>query len=123
MVRGSIFLVFLVLSAGVFLLEPAAEAVSCSDIMPAVMQCASFAIGTVSQPSGGCCYELSRLTGIASTTDDRRQMCNCLKQVAPQYPGVKDSNLQALPQKCGVSFPFSNDTSNTNISKILEIVV
>ncbi|KAK6142277.1 hypothetical protein DH2020_022625 [Rehmannia glutinosa] len=107
MVKGTIFLVFVVLSAGVFLLEPAAEAFSCSDMSPAVMQCAPFALGAVSQPSGGCCNEVSRLVGLASTTNDRQQACNCLKALAPQYPGAVDSNLLSIPQKCGVSLHFS----------------
>ncbi|KAK6120672.1 hypothetical protein DH2020_045593 [Rehmannia glutinosa] len=92
---------------GVFLLEPAAEAFSCSDMSPAVMQCAPFALGAVSQPSGGCCNEVSHLVGLASTTNDRQQACNCLKALAPQYPGVADSNLLSIPQKCGVSLHFS----------------
>ncbi|KAK6142253.1 hypothetical protein DH2020_022601 [Rehmannia glutinosa] len=101
---------------GVFLLEPAAEAFSCSDMSPAVMQCAPFALGAVSQPSGGCCNEVSRLVGLASTTNDRQQACNCLKALAPQYPGVIDSNLLSIPQKCGVSLHFSL-SRNTDCSK------
>ncbi|KAL2496660.1 Non-specific lipid-transfer protein 7 [Forsythia ovata] len=105
MLKFPLLLVLLALSAALLPLEPA-EALSCADIMPAVAQCASFATGTVAQPSGGCCNELSRLSGMTRTTADRRQACNCLKQIAPQYPNVKDSLLLALPQKCSVSLPF-----------------
>ncbi|KAL0301371.1 UNVERIFIED_CONTAM: Non-specific lipid-transfer protein [Sesamum radiatum] len=69
-------------------------------------QCASFALGMVSQPSSQCCNELGRLHGMARTTDDRRQACNCLKQIAPQYPGAMDANLLALPQLCRVALAY-----------------
>ncbi|KAL7143589.1 hypothetical protein ABFS83_08G202100 [Erythranthe nasuta] len=118
MERGSIFLIILLFSAGVFLMEdPRVQAVSCFDISPVVMQCASFALGAVSQPSGGCCNEVSRLNGMASSTDDKRLLCNCFKSLAPQYPNVKDSNLNAIPQNCGVSLSFSV-SSNTDCNTI-----
>ncbi|CAA3007118.1 Plant lipid transfer Par allergen [Olea europaea subsp. europaea] len=85
--------------------------------MPAVEQCASFATGRVARPSGGCCNELNRLPGMTRTTADRRPACNCLKQIAPQYPGVKDSLLLALPQKFGVTLSFSI-TRNTDCNRV-----
>ncbi|KAL7103926.1 hypothetical protein ACP275_08G211400 [Erythranthe tilingii] len=93
MERGSIFLVILLFSAGVFLMEEPRAAVSCFDISPA--------------PSGGCCNEVSRLNGMASSAEDKRLLCNCFKSIAPQYPNVKDSNLNAIPQNCGISLSFS----------------
>lgn len=102
--------------AALFPLEPA-EAFSCANIMPAVAQCASFATGRVVQPSGGCCNELGRLPGMTRTTADRRQACNCLKQIAPQYPSAKASLLLALRQKCGVTLPFSI-TRNTDCNRV-----
>ncbi|XP_022876805.1 non-specific lipid-transfer protein 1-like [Olea europaea var. sylvestris] len=99
-----------------FPVEPA-EAFSCANIMPAVEQCASFATGRVARPSGGCCNELNRLPGMTRTTADRRPACNCLKQIAPQYPGVKDSLLLALPQKFGVTLSFSI-TRNTDCNRV-----
>lgn len=114
MVRGSIFLAFVV---GVFLLgSPAVEGLSCMDISPAVMQCAPFALGAVSQPSNGCCSEVNRLSAMASTGDDRRQLCYCLKQVGPQFPAVRDYNLLEIPRRCGVSRSFGV-SRNTDCSK------
>ncbi|KAK4387248.1 Non-specific lipid-transfer protein [Sesamum angolense] len=106
MVKRSIIFIFLLVSTDVFLLESPAEALTCFDIIPTVMQCASFALGMVSRPSSQCCNELSRLHGMARTTDDRRQACNCLKQIAPQYPGAMDANLLALPQLCRVALAY-----------------
>ncbi|CAK9173927.1 unnamed protein product [Ilex paraguariensis] len=106
MVKGTITFVIAVLAAAHFLVEHG-EALSCSDILPATVQCAPYATGAVPQPSTGCCQGISRLNGMAGTTAARQQICNCLKQFAPQYPNVKDSLLSSLPKKCGVPLPFT----------------
>ncbi|KAK3000005.1 hypothetical protein RJ639_022906, partial [Escallonia herrerae] len=98
MVKSAMALFLVLLATARLVVEPV-EALGCNDLAPAVVQCAPYALGNVAQPSAGCCNELQRVKGMASTTADRRQMCSCLKQYAPRFPNVKEAALAALPQR------------------------
>ncbi|KAG5538973.1 hypothetical protein RHGRI_019502 [Rhododendron griersonianum] len=39
---------------------------------------------------------------MASTKEDKRAACTCVKAAANRYPNIKDDVAQALPAECGV---------------------
>lgn len=101
-----------VLAVVVNLMVQPSESLSCSDISGSLGQCASYASGSSSEPSGGCCGAVKQLGGMAQSTEDRRQLCSCLKQSAAAFPNIQLANVAAIPQKCGVpSASFSIDPS------------
>ena len=98
------------------MVEPG-EALSCRDLCASNSQCSSYAKGAVSQPSAGCCSAVKGVYAMAKTTEDRKVLCNCLKSSSSAVPGLKLSNVAAIPQKCGVSVSFSPDP-NFNCNSI-----
>lgn len=90
------------------------EALSCGDLSGPMAQCASYASGASSQPSGGCCSAVKQINAMAKTTQDRRQVCSCLKQAASSYPNVQLANIAAIPNKCGVPSVSINPNVDCN---------
>ncbi|KNA20465.1 hypothetical protein SOVF_052120 [Spinacia oleracea] len=54
---------------------------------------------------------------MASTPDDRKAACGCLKSAAASVKGINYSAASSLPAKCGVNIPYPFSTS-TDCSKI-----
>ncbi|KAL1822357.1 hypothetical protein ACET3Z_009135 [Daucus carota] len=85
------------------------EALSCGDLGASISQCSPYATGAVGQPSPGCCSAVKGVYAMAKTAQDRKVLCNCLKQSSSAVRGVQLSNVAAIPQKCGVPVSFSPD--------------
>ncbi|KAL2938083.1 Non-specific lipid-transfer protein 2B [Bienertia sinuspersici] len=58
-------------------------------------------------PTAASCNGVRTLKNLATTTQDRRTACRCMKSAATAFPGIDPKNTAALPSKCGVSFPGS----------------
>ncbi|KAJ4832573.1 hypothetical protein Tsubulata_000147 [Turnera subulata] len=85
-------------------------AVSCNAMVSYLQPCLSYVLQGGMVP-GSCCDGVTRLNNQASTTADRRGVCNCFKQMTR---GVTISqgminNAAAIPKACHVNFPYKMD--------------
>lgn len=76
--------------------------VTCGQVDANMAPCISY-LTRGGEPGAACCSGVKTLSGMASSTDERRTACNCLKAAANRYANLKDDAAQALPSKCGVS--------------------
>ncbi|EHA8592052.1 putative Non-specific lipid-transfer protein [Cocos nucifera] len=81
--------------------------------MEMIAPCMAYLSDQALVPSGRCCEGVVALNRTVSTRGDRVAICNCLKSVAPNFPGVDFSRVAALPRLCGVHI-------NTTISPSID---
>ncbi|XP_073109539.1 non-specific lipid-transfer protein 1-like [Elaeis guineensis] len=79
-----------------------AAAPPCNEIMQTITPCMSYLSDQAWVASGRCCDGVAALNRTVSTRGDRVAICDCLKSVAPNFPGVDFSRAAALPRLCGV---------------------
>ncbi|KAJ3704502.1 hypothetical protein LUZ61_008207 [Rhynchospora tenuis] len=94
----------------------AANAVTCSDVSSAVAPCLAYARNGQGSPSASCCSGVKSLNTKATTSADRKTVCNCLKNLAKTV-SFNSGAVSSLPGKCGVSVPFPISTS-TDCNKV-----
>ncbi|EPS73762.1 non-specific lipid-transfer protein, partial [Genlisea aurea] len=91
------------------LLAASDAAITCSQATNALTPCFIFVMYG-GYPSGQCCNGVQGIYRSATTTTDRRGVCNCLKQVAASAAAsvgpVVLNRAQALPRQCGVNIPY-----------------
>ncbi|KAK1317624.1 hypothetical protein QJS10_CPA05g00961 [Acorus calamus] len=99
-------------------IKPVSAAFSCSDAVTALSPCGPFLIttGGVSAPTAECCRGAQSLEGMATTVQDRRALCECLKQTGPSF-GVDPEKARQLPPLCKLSLniPISPDVDCASI--------
>ncbi|KAM0942764.1 putative plant non-specific lipid-transfer protein/Par allergen [Dioscorea sansibarensis] len=77
-----------------------AAAVSCGDVVNALIPCGSYLIGEGGdKPSGECCKSAQGLNKLVSTVTMRRQLCECMEQTGPSF-GVVPKRAGSLPSYC-----------------------
>ncbi|KAH7659875.1 Plant non-specific lipid-transfer protein/Par allergen protein [Dioscorea alata] len=92
-------------------------AVSCGDVVNALIPCGSYLIGEgVDKPSGACCRSAKGLNKMVATVTMRRQLCECMEQTGPSF-GVVPKRASGLPAYCKlhIEIPIS---LHTNCSRI-----
>lgn len=92
-------------------------AISCGTVDSGAAPCLLFAQGKGGNvPSNACCQGLQKLVQSVKSVDDKKAICNCLKDSAKKFGGVQDKFLSKIPSACriNVGFPVS---SNTNCAK------
>ncbi|KAK1258218.1 Non-specific lipid-transfer protein 4 [Acorus gramineus] len=74
--------------------------------------CAHYLTRQATALSADCCNGVRSLHSAASSTQVRRDMRECLRQVAVWYNNLRDEAAQELPGQCGVSIgiPISRNT-------------
>lgn len=82
--------------------------ISCNDAVSDLLPCQPFLVGSQQNPTVGCCTGVNIVFHMADTTQNRRDLCECLKKLAAQI-GVKPERAKALPQFCGIGLPFPMD--------------
>ncbi|XP_054797649.1 non-specific lipid-transfer protein A-like [Prosopis cineraria] len=92
--------------------EPVYGTIDCNHVKSSVSPCVPYLTGNAPKPSANCCNNISALKKEASTTADRRAVCECLKAAASTVPGLKKDLAVGLPKQCGVDtgIPISPDT-------------
>ncbi|CAN0928312.1 Non-specific lipid-transfer protein [Linum grandiflorum] len=83
---------------------------TCGQVSGGLAPCLSYLTGR-GPVTPACCNGMKGLLGMAKTTADRRQACNCLKSAAGNVPGLNAGNAAGLPGKCGVNIPYKISTS------------
>ncbi|XP_021851884.2 LOW QUALITY PROTEIN: non-specific lipid-transfer protein 1-like [Spinacia oleracea] len=93
-------------------------AVTCGQVTSSLAPCIGYLEGNGSpSPAKACCGGIKSLNSMASTPDDRKAACGCLKSAAASVKGINYSAASSLPAKCGVNIPYPFSTS-TDCSKI-----
>ncbi|KAJ1273807.1 hypothetical protein BS78_05G013000 [Paspalum vaginatum] len=94
--------------AAVLLLAAVASGatLTCGQVSAALGPCLPYARGSGSAPSAGCCNGVRSLHAAATTVEDRRTACECLKAAAARINGLKPGNGETIAAKCGVSVPY-----------------
>ncbi|GLT48951.1 hypothetical protein SLA2020_225390 [Shorea laevis] len=82
--------------------------ISCQDALVALLPCKPFVTSGSPSPSAPCCEGMSKLNAEASTTEERRELCRCLKDAAHDI-GIMPKRAKELPQKCGVNISVPID--------------
>ncbi|KNA20467.1 hypothetical protein SOVF_052140 [Spinacia oleracea] len=89
----------------VIVVAPHAEAaINCGVVSQTLAPCLGF-LENGQGPPAACCDGVKTLKKLATTTEDKRTACRCIKSTAAAIPGIKQTNSVALPLKCGVSIP------------------
>ena len=105
---GAVIRVCILACMGVSLQHPAWAALDCNTVTQQITSCATYLTeGTpVPQEDSSCCQGVRSLYGDATTTDERQQICTCLKNEANNY-NLNDTALQSLPSNCGLQLSFT----------------
>lgn len=85
------------------------DEISCFAAIPYLAPCLPYLTG-FGQPSSYCCVGATTLAQRADTTQNRRDLCGCLKKASAQF-NVNADKAKQLPQLCNISLPFSFDPS------------
>ncbi|CAL0306353.1 unnamed protein product [Lupinus luteus] len=85
--------------------------ISCLEATPLLLPCLPFVQATDDQkPSDACCSAANTIVQRATSTQNRRDLCQCFKQAAAGI-GLNPEKLKQLPQLCKISLSFPIDPS------------
>ncbi|CAL5197943.1 unnamed protein product [Lathyrus oleraceus] len=74
----------------------------CEKAKTSVSSCESFVTGGDQEPSSTCCNGISSVGSSATTVDERRAACQCLKEWANKIPNIREDLAISLPKRCGL---------------------
>lgn len=106
----NLFVSMFVFLSILFLVGQVTEAaVSCGTVTMKAAPCLNYAKGVDAVPSTQCCSGLTALATGAKTLDDKKAICNCMKNAVKNIKGVQDKFLSKIPTACNikVNFPVS----------------
>ncbi|KAL2893044.1 IWF1': Non-specific lipid-transfer protein, partial [Bienertia sinuspersici] len=69
-------------------------------------------------PTAASCNGVKTLKNLATTTQDRRTACRCMKSAATAFPGIDPKNTAALPANVGLAFQGLLVHRQTALSKV-----
>ncbi|XP_021851885.1 non-specific lipid-transfer protein 3-like [Spinacia oleracea] len=96
---------------------PHAEAaMTCGTVTKNIAQCITYLKGG-DTPSDACCAGVKTLKNLASTSEDKKAACNCLKTAAASMTGLDEKKAAGLPAKCNVSISYTI-SPDTDCSKV-----
>ncbi|GAY35304.1 AAI domain-containing protein [Citrus sinensis] len=84
------------------------HAMSCSEAVTTLMPCVPFVVGSDPRPTASCCLGVKTVNDQATTKEDRRALCECLKKAGPAL-GAKPEKAKQLPGLCGIKVPVPID--------------
>ncbi|XP_057830687.1 non-specific lipid-transfer protein 1 isoform X2 [Cryptomeria japonica] len=111
---AAVALVVVVMAVAV---ERGEAAITCTMVTQKMAGCVGYLQSGAGKPTANCCAGVKSLAQSATTTQDRRTACGCLKQASSAVPNVKPNAVSSLPASCGVSLPFKISL-NTNCNTI-----
>ncbi|KAJ6978715.1 non-specific lipid-transfer protein A-like [Populus alba x Populus x berolinensis] len=76
----------------------------CTEAMTKLLNCLPFLTTTAPSPSLSCCVAVGWVSQHATTTQDRRVLCKCLKSASLAYK-VDPTRAKELPDVCKVPVP------------------
>lgn len=99
----------------ILLASTSEAAISCSDVIKDLNPCVSYLVSGSGKPPATCCSGVKALASAASTPEDKKAACNCIKSTSKSI-SINAQLAQALPGNCGVTLPISV-SPNTDCSK------
>ncbi|XP_019436606.1 PREDICTED: non-specific lipid-transfer protein 1-like [Lupinus angustifolius] len=78
--------------------------ISCLQSTQLLVPCLHDAQGS-GTPSDDCCSAISTINQRATTTPNRREICECFKQITNALP-INWDKLKEVPKLCGIGLPF-----------------
>ncbi|XP_027340851.1 non-specific lipid-transfer protein 1-like [Abrus precatorius] len=85
------------------------DEITCDEAIPLFKPCKEYLVGSA-EISPQCCEGANTVYKRASTTQNRRELCSCLKNAASKY-GVKPDKAKQLPKLCKIDLPVPVDPS------------
>ncbi|XP_039015640.1 non-specific lipid-transfer protein P5-like [Hibiscus syriacus] len=82
----------------------AAHAMTCEEAIATLMPCKPYLTTSEPSPTLACCQAVATVNASASTTQSRRDLCECFRKNAPAY-GVIADKAKKLPGLCAVHVP------------------
>ncbi|KAF1876453.1 hypothetical protein Lal_00029801 [Lupinus albus] len=82
--------------------------ITCAQAGQLVLPCVPFLQGIGSEPSASCCSGAKSVVEGASSTQNRRDLCQCLKKVSSLIT-INPDRAKQLPKLCNVNLPFDLD--------------
>jgi hypothetical protein len=76
----------------------------CTEAVTKLRNCLPFLTATAPSPSLSCCEAVGWVNQHATTTQDRRDLCKCLKSASLAYK-VDPTRAKELPEVCKVPVP------------------
>ncbi|CAL0324777.1 unnamed protein product [Lupinus luteus] len=84
--------------------------ITCGEVGPLILPCVPFLQGSgPGQPSTSCCSATKIVFERATSTQNRRDLCQCFKKVAPII-GVNPHRSKQLPKMCNIRLSFPLDS-------------
>lgn len=80
-----------------------AYGVTCPEALLTLMPCEPYLVGPgLGTPAVPCCTGIKNLVSLATTTEIRRNLCECFKRAVARFQ-INPDRLKQLPQFCKVS--------------------
>lgn len=84
---------------------PTSEAaVQCSDVVKKLTPCLNYLQKGIGMPPATCCSGANNLKSAATSSADRKAICNCIKAAAQKIK-ANDAAAKGLAGNCGISLP------------------
>ncbi|KAI4383478.1 hypothetical protein MLD38_009312 [Melastoma candidum] len=96
----------IVMAAFLFLIlfPSSGSAVQCSDVLKYLRPCVQYLKNGSGMPPSDCCAGATSLSNAATSSDDKKTVCNCIKNAA-QKINPQAQLAQSLAQNCGITLP------------------
>ncbi|RZC63035.1 hypothetical protein C5167_024806 [Papaver somniferum] len=90
---------FIVLMLSFASLKSEGQQLLCTPVLDSITPCIDYAFTGGQTVPQQCCDNIKK---ISTTKDDRQQVCQCAKNLAPMVPGLNYENVGNILKKCGV---------------------
>ncbi|KAJ1694984.1 hypothetical protein LUZ63_011682 [Rhynchospora breviuscula] len=106
--KGVFVALFVTLSVAYVVARPN-HTLSCGEVDLCMAPCVRYLTRKQKEPSGECCTGVKQLKGMPKNTQERRFACNCMKQAALVFSGLKDDAVANLSDACHAPLLFPID--------------
>ena len=114
--------VFLFFLAAASLSSLSEATITCDRVASDLMPCVGYITGpTGAKPPPACCDGAKALVAEATTPEDRKAACECLKQAAAIFQ-FNYQNAHDLPNYCNIQLPFEI-TPDLDCNKYVYIII
>ncbi|KAL9272837.1 Non-specific lipid-transfer protein 1-like protein [Drosera capensis] len=100
--KAQVISALVILAFASVMVRPGVASVPCGQVDSALISCLPF-LTHGGDPSPACCAGVGNCKTMATTTENKQDICSCIKAAAANNPGVKLEMAALLPEKCGIS--------------------
>ncbi|KAL5860864.1 hypothetical protein ACOSQ4_002160 [Xanthoceras sorbifolium] len=109
---GAVLLAVVVAAAATLFMAEPSEAISCGEVNSLLSPCLSFVTrSSGGSPSGSCCANVGDLKARAPFPNDKRVVCQCIKDQARRFqnPSSIMNRASQIPSFCRVDVSVPNN--------------